>query len=62
MVKNRLHFGLRPRAAPVPRRSSGLSRWAPASSPTIPAPTTGGWVLMADPEGNEFCVERGELD
>jgi hypothetical protein len=25
-------------------------------------PDGGGWVLMADPEGNEFCVERGELD
>ncbi|MDQ1019242.1 hypothetical protein [Streptomyces afghaniensis] len=21
-----------------------------------------GWVVMADPGGNEFCVERGELD
>jgi predicted enzyme related to lactoylglutathione lyase len=20
----------------------------------------GGWVVMADPEGNEFCVEGGE--
>ncbi len=23
-------------------------------------PDGSGWVLMADPEGNEFCVERGE--
>lgn len=21
-----------------------------------------GWVVMADPDGNEFCVERGALD
>ncbi|MGH9054560.1 MAG: VOC family protein [Acidimicrobiales bacterium] len=21
--------------------------------------TPGGWVVMADPEGNEFCVEQG---
>jgi predicted enzyme related to lactoylglutathione lyase len=24
-------------------------------------PDGGGWVTLADPEGNEFCVERGEL-
>lgn len=23
-------------------------------------PDGGGWVTLADPEGNEFCVERGE--
>jgi hypothetical protein len=21
-----------------------------------------GWVVMVDPEGNEFCVERGRQD
>jgi hypothetical protein len=21
-----------------------------------------GWVTMADPEGNEFCVERSDLE
>jgi predicted enzyme related to lactoylglutathione lyase len=22
--------------------------------------TPGGWIVMADPEGNEFCLEQGE--
>src|SRR5262245_334081 len=59
-VKNRLHFDLRPRSgtrdeevervlglgASVVRDLRGT--WGPGS----------GWVVFADPEGNEFCVLR----
>jgi len=45
-VKNRLHWDVRSTAEEFLDR--GATRlW-----------DTGGWVTMADPEGNEFCVER----
>ena len=36
-------------------RSSGWSTWVPGTS-TSGRPTTSTWVVLADPEGNEFCV------
>ncbi|MEV8596361.1 VOC family protein [Streptomyces sp. NPDC052012] len=61
-VKNRLHFDLRPtgrtRAEEV-ARAIGLGARQLADHTR---PDGKGWVTMADPEGNEFCVERGELD
>jgi hypothetical protein len=60
-VKNRLHLDLRPqgrtRAAEVDR-ALGLGARQVADHTR---PDGGGWVVLADPEGNEFCVERGEL-
>lgn len=55
-VKNRIHFDLRPQdrdqAAEVERLV--------ASGATVAADRRrddgGGWVTLADPEGNEFCV------
>ncbi|MEU5522303.1 VOC family protein [Streptomyces sp. NPDC047860] len=62
VTKNRLHFDLRPtgrtRAEEV-ARAIGLGARRLADH-TRPDGT--GWVTLADPEGNEFCVERGELD
>jgi len=47
-TKNRVHLDLAP----------------PAVSPDAPVedhrrPDRTGWVVLADPEGNEFCIERG---
>ncbi len=52
-VKNRLHFDLRPldQDAQV-NRLIGLG----ASRVDIGQPDDVTWVVMADPEGNEFCV------
>ncbi|MBN9393368.1 MAG: VOC family protein [Chloroflexi bacterium] len=54
-VKNRLHFDLRPedtRDAEVVRlQALGATVYA-----------TFGWTVMQDPEGNEFCVEKGPGD
>ncbi|WP_432120074.1 VOC family protein [Streptomyces sp. bgisy032] len=59
-VKNRLHFDLSPtgrtRAAEVERAVSLGARILTDRT----RPDGRGWVVMADPEGNEFCVERGE--
>lgn len=59
-AKNRLHFDLRPtnrtRAEEVARAVGlGARRLADRTRPDGT-----GWVVMADPEGNEFCMERGE--
>ncbi|WP_432055161.1 VOC family protein [Streptomyces sp. bgisy022] len=61
-AKNRVHLDLRPtgrtRAEEVARALSlGARQLADHTRPD-----GGGWVTLADPEGNEFCVERGDLD
>jgi hypothetical protein len=51
-VKNRLHIDLRPddQAVEVERLLAlGAQRVVLGSAPTA-------WVVLADPEGNEFCV------
>ena len=61
-AKNRLHFDLRPtgrtRAEEV-ARAIGLGARQLADHTR---PDGGGWVSLLDPEGNEFCIERGDLD
>jgi len=54
-VKNRLHLDLRPDDQGVEvARLEGLG----ASRIDIGQGSDVGWVVMADPEGNEFCVLR----
>ncbi len=61
-VKNRLHLDLRPvgttRDAEVDRL---LGRGATLVGDRR-RPDGGGWVTLADPEGNEFCVLRGDQE
>ncbi|MFK0018422.1 VOC family protein [Streptomyces sp. NPDC090798] len=60
-AKNRIHFDLQPqgrtRAQEVARALSLGARQVADHT----RPDGGGWVTLTDPEGNEFCVERGEL-
>ena len=54
-LKNRLHLDLRPddQAAEVQRLEAlGASRISVGQGPDVT------WVVMADPDGNEFCVLR----
>jgi catechol 2,3-dioxygenase-like lactoylglutathione lyase family enzyme len=59
-VKNRLHFDLRPRAG---TRDEELARLLAHGAAEVLdmrgtyGPGTG-WVVLADPEGNEFCILR----
>jgi hypothetical protein len=63
-VKNRLHFDLRPRAA---TRDEELETLV-VHGATVLADLRGkygpgtGWVVLADPEGNEFCILRSEAE
>ncbi|MFZ9100579.1 MAG: VOC family protein [Candidatus Planktophila sp.] len=56
-VKNRLHLDLRPadQAAEVARLETLGAKQIDIGQSAEPTCT---WVVMADPEGNEFCVLR----
>jgi hypothetical protein len=60
-AKNRIHFDLEPE---IPRdqevdRLRGLGATVLAD---FRKPDGTGWVVMTDPEGNEFCVERSRAE
>jgi hypothetical protein len=63
-VKNRLHFDLRPSE----RTRDEEVLWVLDLGGTQVEDHRGkygpgtGWVVLADPEGNEFCVERSEAE
>ncbi|MFD1831066.1 VOC family protein [Streptomyces desertarenae] len=60
-VKNRIHLCLRPETSRDQEvdRLSGLGATLVADHRN---PDGSGWVVLADPEGNEFCVLRSESD
>ena len=63
-AKNRIHFDLRPRSDARDeevRRLLGLGATEVADHRGIHGPGSG-WVTMADPEGNEFCVLRSTAE
>ena len=59
-VKNRVHLDLTP---PRPeQRDAEVSRIMELGATMVDdrrEPDGTGWVVLTDPEGNEFCVERG---
>lgn len=59
-VKNRLHFDLQP---VLDTRDITVDTVIGLGATTVDDrrnPDGTGWVVLADPEGNEFCVERSE--
>jgi len=59
-VKNRLHLDLRPTGT----LSAELNRLLGLGAVLVADLRTPerGWVTLADPEGNEFCILRGEAE
>ncbi len=63
-TKNRLHLDLRPREQPQDQELADLL----AHGATVVADRRGiygpgsGWVVLADPEGNEFCLLRSPAE
>jgi len=55
-VKNRLHFDLTPDTT----KQAEVERLLGLGAKIFQ--TFDGWVVMQDPEGNEFCVENGLED
>ena len=63
-VKNRIHLDLRPRSgtqADEVARLLSIGATQVADLRGKYGPGTG-WVVLADPEGNEFCILRSEAE
>ena len=69
-VKNLVHLDLAPPAAPpgtptdvtADARDAEVARVLALGATLVEdhrRPDRTGWVVLADPEGNEFCIERG---
>ncbi|WP_250030027.1 VOC family protein [Paractinoplanes maris] len=59
-IKNRIHLDLRPAEG---TRDAELSRLTGLGATVVADrrnPDGTGWVVLADPEGNEFCILRSE--
>ncbi len=57
-VKNRLHFDLRPVGRTREQEVERLLGIGATLFDDQRRPDGSGWIVLADPEGNEFCVER----
>ncbi|MDW6058226.1 VOC family protein [Streptomyces sp. FXJ1.4098] len=60
--KNRVHLDIQP---PSGTRDAEVERMVSLGASVIDDRRTEdglGWVVMADPEGNEFCVERSAVE
>jgi predicted enzyme related to lactoylglutathione lyase len=61
-VKNRMHFDLVPAEG---TRDEELARLVSIGATVVDdlrRPDGTGWVVLADPEGNEFCILRSEAE
>ena len=61
-VKNRLHLDLKPA---VGTREEELERLLGLGARVVAdrrRPDGSGWVVLADPEGNEFCILRSDAE
>jgi hypothetical protein len=56
--KNRMHLDLTPTARSRDEEVARLLGIGAGLVADLRRPDGTGWVVMADPEGNEFCVER----
>jgi uncharacterized protein (TIGR03086 family) len=61
-VKNRVHLDLVPLMS---RRDEEVDQFLRAGARMVDdqrRPEGGGWVVLSDPEGNEFCIERSDAE
>ena len=61
-LKNRIHLDLRPTDGTREEEVERLLGLGATVFADHRRPDGSGWVTMADPEGNEFCVLRGETE
>ena len=57
-IKNRLHFDLRPTDTDREQEVARILALGATQIADRRRPDGSGWVTLADPEGNEFCVLR----
>ena len=61
-VKNRVHLDLMPDDRTRDEEVQRLLGIGAALVADHRKPDGGGWVVLADPEGNEFCIERSAAE
>ncbi|GAA4953761.1 VOC family protein [Actinoplanes utahensis] len=61
-VKNRIHFDLRPVEGTRDEELARLLERGATEVADLRRPDGTGWVTLADPEGNEFCITRGDAE
>ncbi|MDH6578018.1 VOC family protein [Kitasatospora sp. MAP5-34] len=61
-VKNRVHFDLQPKDRTRDQEVERLLALGATLVADLRNPDGTGWVTLADPEGNEFCVERSAAE
>ncbi|MEN3362620.1 MAG: hypothetical protein V7637_6602 [Mycobacteriales bacterium] len=61
-VKNRLHLDLVPAAGTRDAELARLLDLGATAVQDLRRPDGSGWVVLADPEGNEFCILRGDAE
>ncbi len=62
VVKNRVHLDLSPTDRTRDEEVARLLGLGAAIAADHHTPAGAGWVVMTDPEGNEFCVERSSVE
>jgi predicted enzyme related to lactoylglutathione lyase len=61
-VKNRMHFDLVPAEGTRDAEAARLVSIGATVVDDLRRPDGSGWIVLADPEGNEFCVLRSEAE
>jgi hypothetical protein len=61
-AKNRIHFDLRPVAGTRDVELARLIELGAVAVDDHRNPDGTGWVVLADPEGNEFCILRSDAE
>jgi hypothetical protein len=61
-VKNRIHFDLRPNQGTRDEELARLLEHGARIMSDLRNPDGTGWVVMTDPEDNEFCILRGQAE
>jgi predicted enzyme related to lactoylglutathione lyase len=61
-VKNRMHFDLVPAEGARDAEAARLVSIGATVVDDLRRPDGSGWVVLADPEGNEFCILRSEAE
>ena len=61
-VKNRMHFDLAPAGTTRDAELARLTSLGATHVDDLRRPDGTGWVVLADPEGNEFCILRSEAE
>jgi hypothetical protein len=61
-VKNRLHLDLEPQSGTRDEELARLLSIGATQVWDLRKPDGSGWVTLADPEGNEFCILRNDAE